>query len=281
MRKMTSLALAIAMVPAFAAGTLTAGERENITIFHLAQNDTQTEEDTMPPGAGEDDQQEQELEEQQQQQEQDADLEVQVEEEPAEIQIQQEAPDIEVEQAPPEVEIDQPEPEVQIEQPEPTIEVDQAEPEVDIQQEGEPEVDIQRTEEPQVDIQDQEQEMDQEMDQDQPGEPGEEANGIMAMQAGDLEGETVYNQDGQDIGEIQHIAREEATGELHAIINVGGFWGVGGSEIALPIDEFSVQNNQLVLRTNRTEEQIEQDADEYDDQNFTQVDSGMTLQQAQ
>ncbi|MBS9402195.1 PRC-barrel domain-containing protein [Halomonas sp. TRM85114] len=223
--------------------------------------------------------------------EQDNEMDVQVEEQPAEVQVEQEAPDITVEQEPPEVTIEQPEPEVTITQPEPNVEIQEAEPEVTVEDTGEPEVTIESSGEPEVTVEDQEQqeEQDQQQEQEQPPEEQEQAqqeessgssSALMSMQVSDLEGMTVNNQDGEEIGEVRQISQHNQSGDLYAIVGVGGFLGIGRSDIAMALDEMEMQGEELVLTTNRTQDEIEQSSEDYNEDDYTQVDSDTTLSEA-
>lgn len=224
--------------------------------------------------------------------EQDNEMEVQVEEQPADVQVEQEAPDVTVEQEPPEVTIEQPEPEVTIEQPEPNVEIQEAEPEVTVEDTGEPEVTIESSGEPEVTVEDEEESQDQSPEeQDQPPEPEEQEqaqqeptssadSALMSMQVSDLEGMTVTNQDGEEIGDISHISQHNQSGDLYAIVGVGGFLGIGQTDIAMAIDEMEMQGEELVLTTNRTKDEIQESSEDYNEDDYTQVDSDMTLSEA-
>lgn len=220
--------------------------------------------------------------------EQDNEMEVQVEEQPAEVLVEQEASDVTVEQEPPDVTIEQPEPEVTITQPEPNVEIKEAEPEVTVEDTGEPEVTIESSGEPEVTVEEESQDEPPE-EQEQPPEEQEQmqqeaasssSSALMSMQVSDLEGMTVTNQDGDDIGDISHISQHNQSGDLYAIMGVGGFLGLGQTEIAMGINEMEMQGEELVLTTNRTKDEIEQSSEDYNEDDYTQVDSDMTLSEA-
>ncbi|MBP5978937.1 MAG: PRC-barrel domain-containing protein [Halomonas sp.] len=203
-------------------------------------------------------------------------MDVQVDQEPAEVKVQQESPDIRVEQSQPEVTIEQPEPKVTIEQPEPNVTVEEAEPNVTVEQGGEPDVNVEQADEAQVDVNNDEQER-QRADQDNQGQN----DSLMTQQISDLEGMTVVNQEGEEIGDIQHIAQHNDSGDLYAIISIGGIWGFGATDIALPVDEMQFENDQLVMNTSYGSDEIEQSSEDYSEDSYTQVDSEMTLSEAQ
>ncbi|HSP57838.1 MAG TPA: DUF6470 family protein [Halomonas sp.] len=215
--------------------------------------------------------------------EQDNEMEVQVEEQPADIQVEQEAPDVTVEQEPPEVTIEQPEPEVTIEQPEPNVEIQQAEPEVTVEDSGEPEVTVESSGEPEVTVEDEEESQDQsteEQEQTQQESAASSSSALMSMQVSDLEGMTVINQDGEEIGEVSQISQHNQSGDLYAIVGVGGFLGIGRTEIAMTVDEMEMQGEELVLTTHRTQDEIKESSEDYNEDDYTQVDSDVTLSEA-
>lgn len=204
-------------------------------------------------------------------------MDVQVDQEPAEVKVQQESPDIKVEQSQPEVTIEQPEPKVTIEQPEPNVTVEEAEPNVTVEQGGEPEVTVEQADDAQVDVNNDDEQERQRADQ---GNQGQN-DSLMTQQVSDLEGMTVVNQEGEEIGDVQHIAQHNDSGDLYAIISVGGIWGFGATDIALPFDEMQFENDQLVMNTEYGSDQIEESSEDYNEDSYTQVDSEMTLSEAQ
>lgn len=209
-------------------------------------------------------------------------MDVQVDEEPAEVKVQQESPDIQVEQSQPEVTVEQPEPEVTIEQPEPNVTVEEAEPNVTVEQGGEPDVNVEQADNAQVDVNNNEGEQEaQQGDQADRNNQNDQGNSLMSQQVSDLEGMRVINQQDEEVGDVQHIAQHNDSGDLYAIISVGGVWGFGETDIALPVDEMQFENDQLVMNTDYGSDQIEESSDAYNENNYTQVDSDMTVSEAQ
>lgn len=73
--------------------------------------------------------------------------------------------------------------------------------------------------------------------------PGQEAgqqpaqgSAITDTQAAELVGENVQSSDGEDIGEISAVARSLEDDQLHALVDVGGFLGVGERTVSIPLD---------------------------------------------
>jgi len=81
----------------------------------------------------------------------------------------------------------------------------------------------------------------------------EAASGIMTV--GDLEGMNVTNARGEELGEVDRIVRNG--NDTYVIVEHGGwFFGLNDKEIALPVDDITMRNEEIVLR-GLTEEQIE------------------------
>lgn len=263
--KRTALAIAIgAICTGLSGGVLAQEENQN--------DDDSTNETTQ-----------QEEERPQEQQGASETMDVDVEQEPAEIEVEQESPEITVEQSAPDVTIEQPEPEVTIEQPEPNVTVENAEPNVTVEQGGEAEVKIEQADDAQVDVNNDEEgkKEDRKQEEDrQQSDQADQENSLMSHQASDLEGMTVINQEGEEVGDIQHIAKHNDSGELHAIISVGGFWGIGATEIALPLEELNLQDDQLLVDADYGGDEIEDSSDDYQEDQYSEVDSDITLSEA-
>ena len=280
--KRTALAVAIGMVCASFSGVA------------LAQNDDQTDPSTARDMSQ---QRQNEVAEQQRRDGQTQDgsetMDVTVDQAPADVQVQQESPNIKVEQSKPDVTIEQPKPEVTIEQPEPDVTVEEAEPNVTVEQQGEPDVSIEQADNAEVEVNRAEDERDgsqqsaqQNQNQSQhvvreDVQQDEQGHSLMSERARDLEGMTVVNQQGDEVGDIQHIARHQESGELFAIVAIGGFWGFGASDVALPVKEMQREEDQLVVNTDYGSEEIEASADEYRESDYQIIDNQTALSDAE
>ena len=83
---------------------------------------------------------------------------------------------------------------------------------------------------------------------------------IMQVTAADLEGRDVLTVRGEDVGEIEGIFSNG--GQLYAVVEHGGFLGIGDSEVAIPASRLAMQGDDVILM-GLTEEQLEQ-LPEYD-----------------
>ncbi|MGR2739334.1 PRC-barrel domain-containing protein [Billgrantia sp. Q4P2] len=97
-------------------------------------------------------------------------------------------------------------------------------------------------------------------------------------QVSEIEGMTVVNQEDEEIGDVQNVVRDNDTGDLHVVVTVGGLWGMGGTDITLPLAEMRLQDDQLVTQQAYGEEELEESAEEYDEERYTELDDDeMTL----
>lgn len=69
---------------------------------------------------------------------------------------------------------------------------------------------------------------------------------LAEMTVGELAGRTLVNPAGDELGEVQEIARRSADGELNAIVGVSGFLGFGDRRVAVPLSEISFEDDRLV-----------------------------------
>ncbi len=76
---------------------------------------------------------------------------------------------------------------------------------------------------------------------------------------GDLMDMEVRSRDGEKIGQIERVV--SLSGNTYAVLSHGGFFGVGGKEIPLPLSNLSVQDDYLVS-DNLTKDEVENLSDQ-------------------
>ncbi len=69
---------------------------------------------------------------------------------------------------------------------------------------------------------------------------------LAEMTVGELAGRTLVNPAGDELGEVQEIARRSVDGELNAIVGVSGFLGFGDRRVAVPLSEITFEDDRLV-----------------------------------
>lgn len=180
------------------------------------------------------------------------------------IQVQQEEPEVTVSQQPPQVIVEQPTPKVIVKQPEPNVTVQQDTPEVTVKQPGQPEVLVKQAEQPEVKIIE--------------GSEGSAANQLYAMAVGDVLGKDMVTPDGEDIGEVEQIVLHSGDEQLYAVVSVGGFLGIGGRDVVIPVSELELINDELVLKAGNSKEQVKQQPS-YEPKEYTVLEEKRTIGQ--
>jgi hypothetical protein len=69
-------------------------------------------------------------------------------------------------------------------------------------------------------------------------------------------GSSVVNENGEEVGKIEDlVVKDEAH---YAVLSVGGFLGLGEKNVAIPLDELKLGEDQSYLMSTETEEQLEE-----------------------
>ncbi|SEF06050.1 PRC-barrel domain-containing protein [Rhizobiales bacterium GAS191] len=73
-----------------------------------------------------------------------------------------------------------------------------------------------------------------------------------------IEGTTVYDANGKEIGSIRRVMIEKTSGKVaYAVMSFGGFLGMGTDEHTIPWDKLSYDTSLGGYRTDITKEQLE------------------------
>jgi sporulation protein YlmC with PRC-barrel domain len=171
------------------------------------------------------------------------------------VTVKPSAPDVNVQAEKPNVTVTQPPPQVTVKNPVPNVEVQTAKPEVKVLPAGKPDVTVnQAPNNPDVHV----------GTTAAPGTPAPAAgSAAVAPAAGtfpvakDIEkfiGKDVYGTNGNEVGELNNLLIDPDGRVRAALIEFGGFLGIGEHRIAVPWDQMSVQGNRLVV--NMTEAQV-------------------------
>ncbi|QQP88513.1 PRC-barrel domain-containing protein [Skermanella sp. TT6] len=201
-----------------------------------------------------------------------AGTDVQVQQPAPEVTVQQPAPEVTVERPAPEVTVQQPEPNVTVQQAEPNVNVEQAEPNVTVERAGEPNVDVVRPGQQNAPEQQGSQEAVQDTGQ-EAGRAGGDGEGVQTPTAGmaptgpaaepRLMGDQVSGMIGtnavtandENVGEIENLLIG-ADGQVEAaIIEWGGFLGIGSRTAAVPWSELRLNEagDRVVIDMTRDE----------------------------
>ena len=60
-------------------------------------------------------------------------------------------------------------------------------------------------------------------------------------------GKSVYNEEGKSVGKIDDVIVAPDKAVSYAIIGAGGFLGMGKHDVAIPVNQFRVENNKITL----------------------------------
>ena len=88
----------------------------------------------------------------------------------------------------------------------------------------------------------------------------------------DVEGTTVYDPNGNEIGKVDHLMIDKISGQVrYAIMSFGGFLGLGHSHYPLPWSSITYDKGRNGYTTNVTEQQL-RDAPEFSDDSWKDRD---------
>jgi hypothetical protein len=73
---------------------------------------------------------------------------------------------------------------------------------------------------------------------------------------GEVLGAPVVNEAGDEVGEIKDVVMKENT--YYAVLSVGGFLGLADKNVAVPLDDLKLGEDEAYLMSAQTEEQLEQ-----------------------
>jgi hypothetical protein len=82
------------------------------------------------------------------------------------------------------------------------------------------------------------------------------AQALEGQRAEDIVGTKIVDDKGDEIAEVKEIVRSKATGNLHALVMVGGILGVGGTQLTIPLSEMELKGSQLISPLASNAEQL-------------------------
>ena len=80
---------------------------------------------------------------------------------------------------------------------------------------------------------------------------------LSEMTVGDIIGENVYDPNGDTIGDIDYIVGR-GDGGANAVIGIGGFLGLGEYTVALPLEDFTYDADQQMVKLDTTKEALKE-----------------------
>jgi hypothetical protein len=96
-------------------------------------------------------------------------------------------------------------------------------------------------------------------DRSQQGESGmSSGQSLESMSPDQIVGKTVVSAEGEEIGEVQEIVQDPATSEKFAVVDVGGFLGVGQKSVTIGLNELQMsQGGEDRLESDLTRQTLE------------------------
>ncbi len=89
----------------------------------------------------------------------------------------------------------------------------------------------------------------------------------------ELEGMTVTDIRGQEIGDVSRVVEGIQDQLPYAVVSIGGFLGMGDTEVAVPLRNLRRSGEELELTSGATREQLEQQAGTFHSENYRDIDS--------
>jgi putative membrane protein len=100
----------------------------------------------------------------------------------------------------------------------------------------------------------------------QPEQPGATPQPQQAVSIEKLLGSPVVNTKGDKVGKIEDVVLDQ-TGKYYAVVSVGGFLGIGAKDVALPLNDLQLGQDEAYLMSAETEDQLKQ-MPEYDENQY-------------
>ena len=115
--------------------------------------------------------------------------------------------------------------------------------------------------------------------QDRGGMSGSQGQSLDTMSPDEIVGKAVVSAEGEEIGDVQEVVQDPASGDQFAVVDVGGFLGVGQKSIVIGFDELKVSGDDR-LESDLTRETLQTET-EYSPGDYEPVSgSGPASEQA-
>lgn len=87
----------------------------------------------------------------------------------------------------------------------------------------------------------------------------------------DLDDVNVVNSSGDEIGELDKIVLSKRDNQLHAVVEVGGFLGMGEKEVVIPLKALEMRDGKLWAPLSASTQEQLKSLPEYDDSLYQEV----------
>ncbi len=102
--------------------------------------------------------------------------------------------------------------------------------------------------------------------------------GLLYKSVKDIKGMDVMNQAGQKIGEVDELVLRRSDKTVHAVISVGGFLGLGDTEITMPLEHLTWHQDKLIAPTTSSKQQLKERQD-YNKTAYMELDDDQNIGQ--
>lgn len=110
-------------------------------------------------------------------------------------------------------------------------------------------------------------------------QPGMGAAGSLAsMGADQIVGKPIVSRNGEEIGSVEEVVTDPTSNQMFAVVDVGGFLGVGQKSIVIALEELQMSSGDNRIQSDLTREEL-QSKTEYSPGDYEPVtDTGQTTQ---
>ncbi len=77
------------------------------------------------------------------------------------------------------------------------------------------------------------------------------------LTAEEIIGRDVVNKNGEGVGQVEALVIQPDKGDVHAVVSVGGFLGIGDRDVAIPLKELEFGDDNVTLMSQQTKEDLE------------------------
>jgi hypothetical protein len=110
----------------------------------------------------------------------------------------------------------------------------------------------------------------------QTGQPGMTPGGTLEnMNADEIVGKSVVSQNGEEIGDVEDVVTDPTSGQKYAVVDVGGFLGVGQKSVVIGLNELKMSAADDRIQSELTREEL-QTQTEYSPDKYESMTGGET-----
>ncbi len=93
---------------------------------------------------------------------------------------------------------------------------------------------------------------------------------LAPMRVDQLTGKSVINDTGDEVGKVKDIVRDKTSGQVAAVVGIGGFLGIGEHDVTISLQDLSMRGDRLQAPAGTTKDKLEK-MPQYDDSKYEKV----------